>query len=244
VMGGGSPIALQSHPVTPDRDGYRRARWKFALIPSPPDSVSFLSGEFGGPEWYERVSPPPGGPMVMTSSPLPFGRTTHVAVAPSNIYIGSSDTYEIRAYGSDGSLVRIIRRIDIAPVPVSDAGIEWYIEQRIEELEGVTIGGIPPDLAAIRELMSTWPRVAALPAFSGMTADASGGLWVKGHETPWIQDGSEFWDVFDGDGVLQARVENPAGLLIHEIGEDYVIGVVVDELGVERVRLYDLVHSN
>lgn len=244
VMGNGVPVGLQSSRSTPNQDGYRRDQWKLALIPGPSAGAAFLSDEYRGREMFEAVSPPPGGRMVMTSSSLPFGRTTHFVMTDSNIFVGSSDTYEIRMYGSEGSLVRIIRKTDVTPVPISDDGIEWYIDQQMKEYEGVEIGGIAPDLPAIRELMFTWPRVAGLPAFAGLLAGASGGLWVKRQEVPWTYEGREAWDVFDGDGVLQAQVENPSNLVIHEVGADYVLGVVTDELGVERVRLYDLDRSN
>jgi len=56
------------------------------------------------------------------------------------------------------------------------------------------------------------------------------------------------FSVFDADGVWLGRVALPPGLPwlrghnlrypILEIGRDYVLGVWVDDLGVEQVRLY------
>ena len=49
--------------------------------------------------------------------------------------------------------------------------------------------------------------------------------------------------VLDSDGRLLGRVEVPAGFRIHEIGEDYLLGVWYDEYEVPVVRRYSLVKT-
>ena len=39
-----------------------------------------------------------------------------------------------------------------------------------------------------------------------------------------------FWTVFDPEGRVQGFVETPPGLVIHQIGEDFILGKVLDEL--------------
>jgi len=46
--------------------------------------------------------------------------------------------------------------------------------------------------------------------------------------------------VFDSKGFVQGFVETPSGLVIHQIGEDFILGRVLDELGVEYVQLWGL----
>lgn len=46
--------------------------------------------------------------------------------------------------------------------------------------------------------------------------------------------------MFDSKGFVQGFVETPSGLVIHQIGEDFILGRVLDELGVEYVQLWGL----
>ena len=48
------------------------------------------------------------------------------------------------------------------------------------------------------------------------------------------------WVVLDAAGRRVARVRTPPGLFVLEIGEDYVIGVVREDMGIESVRMYTL----
>ncbi|WP_425153655.1 hypothetical protein [Candidatus Palauibacter sp.] len=75
--------------------------------------------------------------------------------------------------------------------------------------------------------MESWP------AFSEILSDRAGHLWVRGYRTA-------AWTVFDPEGRVQGLIETPPGLRIFEIGEDYLLGWVYDELGVEYVQLWSL----
>jgi len=57
---------------------------------------------------------------------------------------------------------------------------------------------------------------------------------------PWEHDAAAVWLVFDPAGRLLGEVEMPAGLEVFEIGEDYVLGLVRDDLDVERLMLHPL----
>ena len=50
--------------------------------------------------------------------------------------------------------------------------------------------------------------------------------------------------MFDPDGIVQGFVETPPDLVIYEIGEDYIVGKVRDELRVEYVQLWELTRAN
>ena len=47
-------------------------------------------------------------------------------------------------------------------------------------------------------------------------------------------EGEAVWTVFDPQGRIEGLVETPR-LEVFEIGEDYVLGLVEDEMGVEYV---------
>ena len=48
------------------------------------------------------------------------------------------------------------------------------------------------------------------------------------------------WTVFDPEGHALGMVETPEGLEIYEIGEDYLLGKVEGELGVDYIQLWAL----
>ena len=57
---------------------------------------------------------------------------------------------------------------------------------------------------------------------------------------PSRSGGPALWTVFDPDGLALGFVETPPELVIYEIGEDYILGKVKDDLGVEYVQLWSL----
>ena len=81
------------------------------------------------------------------------------------------------------------------------------------------------------------------PAFASVMSDAVDHLWVREYEVPGEERPGSLWTVFDAEGRVQGFVEMPAGLVIHEIGEDYILGTVRDELGVEFVHVWPLERS-
>jgi hypothetical protein len=88
-------------------------------------------------------------------------------------------------------------------------------------------------MAAICERNVTLlPKHTTLPAFSGLMIDASGNLWVRDVEP------RTSWQVFGADGVLVAKLTLPEGFEIMDVGDDWILGTITDELGVERVRKY------
>ena len=86
--------------------------------------------------------------------------------------------------------------------------------------------------------------------FSRMLADQVGNLWVQAYPPParlnmhWSYYGAEFaggdWVVLSPSGNEITRVRMPDGLRVLEIGEDYVLGTVHEDINVDAVRLYAL----
>ena len=179
-------------------------------------------GEFPGSEFYAIFG---ADGSLEGGMPHPFGRGTMGAVWGGLVAVGVQDSYEIKAFTSDGSLVRVVRR-DGDPERPTQADLDEYYAQRYADL--------PDDdrissLNAVRDM----PLVESWPAFSEIVADHAGSLWVREYRTA-------VWTVFDPDGRIQGLIETPPDLRIFEIGEDYLLGWVYDELGVEYVQLWSL----
>lgn len=140
------------------------------------------------------------------------------------------DSYEIKAFAADGSLVRIVRRVG-DPRKTTQA--------ELDELFARRVAGRPAEvrtrmLAMVRDM----PLVESYPAFEEIVGDRAGYLWVR--EYRMFGEGPAVWTVFDPEGRIQGLVETPPGLDVLEIGEDYVLGLVADDLGVEYVQLWAL----
>jgi len=77
-----------------------------------------------------------------------------------------------------------------------------------------------------------------MPAFGGLNADILGYLWVERYRGPG--DLVPVHDILDPQGGLVGSVTLPEGVDILGICEDYLLGLVRDELEVEYVKLYRL----
>ena len=157
--------------------------------------------------------------------------------------VSNTDRYEIRAYADDGSLARIVRRDHQARIP-TEADLEWF---KADRLEGITDADDRQEMILVLDAL---PSPSSFPAFTpieryelGIEVDALDYLWVREYRLPGDGDGPPLWTVFDSDGVVEGYIETPPGLVIYEIGEDYILGKVFDELGVEYVQLWPLERS-
>lgn len=179
-------------------------------------------GEFPGSEFWATFG---SDGSLQGGRPHPFGRSTLGAVWGDFVAIGVQDSYEIRAFAADGSLVRIVRREGDPESPTRADQDAWW-ERRYADL---------PEEERIKRLneVKDMPLVDSYPAFAGIMADQAGYLWVRDYR-------SAAWTVFDAAGHIRGLVEAPSGLRIFEIGVDYVLGWKYDGMGVEYVQLWSL----
>ena len=196
---------------------------------SPVDTLGLFPGarvdvqmiEFGG-----RSMPMP----IM----LPFSPSTHVASAGDRVYLGVSDTYEIGVYTPTGELTRLIRkRHELRQVT------EAEIEEHRARLTAVIEGQSNPFMAQFRDAYSRVPYPETMPAFGEILVDREGSLWVAA--VAGTEDEPRRWSVFDRDGGWLGEVTTPARLVVREVGADYILGSLTDDMEVERVLLYSLV---
>ena len=179
-------------------------------------------GEFPGSEFWATFG---SDGSLQSGRPHPFGRATLGAVWGNLVAIGVQDSYQIKAFAADGSLVRIVRRDGDLESPTRADQVAYW-EQRYANR---------PDDERIEALndVKDMPLVDSYPAFSGVLADRAGYLWVREYQ-------GAVWTVFDAEGRIQGLVETPPGLRTFEIGVDYLLGWRYDELGVEYVQLWSL----
>ena len=153
---------------------------------------------------------------------IAFSRRVHAAAWRDLAIVSRNDRYELRAYAPDGTLRHIVR-VDHAPIPVTES----LIELRREELGG---GGRFDEM----------PHPETLPAFMTVMSDALDHLWVREYNVPGQVGRHRLWTVFDPEGRVLGYVEMPEGMVIDEIGADYVLGRRLGEGGVVQVAVWPL----
>lgn len=211
-------------------DGLSRTEETYRVKDAEGDMLSFL-GSFPGTEWFSAWSGSSGWSVEIAHAHRvsTFAWGDLAAIAPN-------DTYEIRVFGLDGTLRRIVRR-DHDLVASTEAHIDAEIEERVAQR--------PEEERAerrreLRENFREVPFPETFPAFAEATADLVGHLWVREYEIPGEGGADPVWTVFDPEGRVLGFVETPAGLDVYEIGEEYILGLATDELGVEFIQVRSL----
>ena len=153
------------------------------------------------------------------------------------VVVAPNYSYEIRAFGGDGTLKRIVRR-DHEVIDRTDAHLDAYIEDRVmHEPERRRADR----RRTLRERYDDIPLPETHPAFVTAIADVLDYLWVEEYRLPGEGDDNPLWTIFDPEGRVLGFVETPTGLTdIYEIGENYILGRAADDLGVEYVRVWPL----
>jgi hypothetical protein len=64
-------------------------------------------------------------------------------------------------------------------------------------------------------------------------------VWVEAYRTPW--ELNPRWDVFTPEGVWLGSVNTPNRFTIHQIANDFVLGVWRDDSDIEYIRMFNLV---
>jgi len=219
-------------PGEEPRAGLRQDSAQYAVVPwrgEAPDSV-------------EPSLVLPGGPMFMATGGSDGNRwmsvmTVLLAPSPSvevrdgRVYYGLGDSYEVRVYEPTGRLIGIVRRGHTVQTVTPDMHAQ-AVEQNLEGIEDENWR------KRQREMIEDMPVPETLPAFREIETDEAGRLWVRRYTVG--RDEPATWDVFDPEGQWLAAVPMPAGFTIHEIGRDYVLGVMRDELEVEQLHMYGL----
>jgi len=191
-------------------------------------------GEYPGDETVYSAQTNDQG-IFTTSVGQPFGKNPSVAVSGPNFFYGSQDAWEIEVRDQAGGLVRLIRR-DKAPIPVIDAHVDAVMADMIDQADD------SDQVRQYRRLFREAPLPEFHPAYGFIYADALGFLWVEEARVPGEE--TRFTTIFDPKGRMVGSVILPNRFQAFEIGEDYVLGRSVDELGVEYLVLYGLTRPN
>ena len=190
----------------------------------------------------------PGEEIILTTddrgntiiTDIAYGRRLVRGLWGDLVVVSPTSSYEIRAFREDGTLDRIVRREHTPRVPV-EADRAPYIEDVMVPYRAAEV----PEqfVEEARRHFQSVPLAKFFPAFTSVMTDAAGHLWVEEYEFPREDRPGVLWTVFDSEGRVLGFVETPEGLRIFEIGEDYILGTMEDELEVEYVQIWPLERS-
>ncbi|HET7233487.1 MAG TPA: hypothetical protein VFJ16_25980 [Longimicrobium sp.] len=198
------------------------------LVIDPAGAVVDTLGRFPGAEVIAVGTPATG----FLLRPLPFGRQTVTAVHDGRLYVGTGDRYEIAAY-EPGRGLRAVYRARRQGLAVTREDAREYRRTL------VTLGGTAQTRAQNAKLLEEAPVPARTPPLTALEIDSAGNLWVEEPQKPGNARES-VWTVLAPDGQIRGTVRLPPGLNVKQIGNDWVLGVVVDEDEVEHVRVHRL----
>lgn len=207
TVGVGSPEGIMPNVVT------------FEVVPlkgGEPIPVAEVSGrvyhaQIRGQPWFRRV---------------PFDPEPASTAGSGAFYFTTGATAEIQAYDSGGDLVRIVR-VQRAPEPLHRPDFTEVVDTQLEGMRDENLR---------REWRAHYGRMPvpeSVPVYRGLLIDAERFLWAE-HFRTRVGDPA-VWSVFDPEGAVLGTIQTPPGLLIYQIGEDFLFGRVRDELGVERL---------
>ncbi len=170
------------------------------------------------------------GERTVSLMDLPFGVTPDLAVNETGFFFGTGERYEVELFDFAGRLQRLIK-LDVHVQAVTPDDLERY---RTRRLGAVSESRRP----GIERMLERVPFPDSMPAYDALEVDEAGNLWVRDYVPEW--EAETRWIVFDPDGAVLGTLRAPRSLEVHQIGDDFVLGTLTDELDVEHLRLYRL----
>ena len=205
--------------------GYVRIPTRIGVIDRVGGEVGDL-GVYPGDEAVMQV-----GEGTISILRMPVTRTVIATPFTDQVMVAGTDRLSFTYFDVGGELVAIVRFPD-APRPLTEADREAALERYLSRMPEQTRAGIR---LRADELFA----VDTLPAFSAAVGDATGLQWVQLYRPPWTP-GPDRWIVMDDEGTAVGSIQMPAGFTIYEVGSDYVLGHITDELEIEYVQLWGL----
>jgi hypothetical protein len=183
--------------------------------------------------------------------PVPFGARLAVAVNLDRICTGRPRSYEIRCFGSDGTLRAITRIAAPAVALTGEDRAAWADGYRRANVIARERAGFPPPDPDRWIRDTRFPET--LPSFSRLLAGTTENLWVReyrredGLQRPAEAAGAPAsdsalvrWSVFGPNGVWRAVVDLPAGFRLFQADAEALTGVGRNADDVEWVTVVRL----
>jgi hypothetical protein len=202
-----------------------------------------------------KIRRTPSGTPLQVAYNIHFTASSEAAVGIDRIYVADSDSFIIRAYDLSGRALHTIHEDrPLSPVTATD------LEAGKQRLAGNSVDENGKRFASaetqrwVNWYYSNMPLPKTKPTRSRLLVDGNQNLWVQDYTmAPYggrsllinnpVGDDGRWWTVFDRDGAKLGRIELPVGFRVTEIGRDYLLGVLRDDLDVQTIVMYPLSFS-
>ena len=164
----------------------------------------------------------------LRNGPLPFAPGPQTAAGEGRIYSGDGASYSIQVNDSSGKLIQIVR-LCRGDVQLTRGMIDRFARAEIERT--------PSAGMRTEEVMRAMPWPTTVAQFGALHVDAAGNLWSGDYPVPGED---QRWSIFGRDGLLIATAITPAGLVVFDVGRDYILGKRADTNGRETVELHTM----
>jgi hypothetical protein len=161
------------------------------------------------------------------------------------VFFGINSEYSINVYDAAGSLARIVRK-EVQRAVVTEA-------DKVAILDGIRVAlrrmGIPAQ--TLDQITGMYEFAEYFPAIGNLLGGPDGTLWVQQPLTPEALrtafadgatqvTGSQHWDVYGTDGAMLGTIEMPERFTALQWVREKLVGVQVDEFGVQNVVVFTL----
>lgn len=229
--GGRSPYLLTCGP----RGGQALVSWPRGQLPKAPgphrgrvdiavargaSTPYALVGHFAGPERYR---------FKTSDGPRAFGKSVHIAVSDSQLFVGTADSFFVQVFDLQGRPKGTMRG-GAPPRRFTDADKEAYAGRAAWTLASAA------QQRRIRDAVNEMTFPEFLPVYDRFLLDERQRLWVQEGVAPTQR--SRRWWGFDATGAVFAVLDTPAAFAVLQLSESEALGTWTDEDGVESVRSF------
>ena len=164
--------------------------------------------------------------------PIPYTINSSFDIRSESVHLVAGPAFRVRVF-QRGRLTEIygVTRDERA---VTQADIEVFRESTREYVAE----------SRLREYLSALDHPArpnVLPAYSRLLVASDGNTWAQVYSPNTLA--SAMWDVFGPEREWLGQVQTPAGFFAFGITSESLVGLWLDELGVEHVRVYGIVEN-
>ena len=156
-----------------------------------------------------------------TSMPQPWGRSIQMAASSKGVWLSTGDAYEAEFLNWDGRTVRVV---------------QWT---------GPDLDFTRDDVTAFEELHKGFEEHIPdrYPSVGGMLTPRAGeGVWVQHFDRPG--DGGVTWVHFNDAGTWTRILKIPDHMRLMDIGPDWALVRVRDQMDRDVLHVYELVETN
>lgn len=184
-------------------------------------------GRFPDQERY--ISSHDGG--ITVTSPL-FARYPVQASGGAEFVVGANDSYELAHFAAGDTTFRRLIRVREQPREADAKQVRQAQENRLARISDAELR------RRVEHTLTQAPVPRHLPFYGAALFDSEDNLWVQNYRAP--ADAQTVWRVFDAEGRWLGDVPFPERFQATQIGDDFVLGIVRDDLDVEHVHMLAL----